>query len=119
MKKLLLLFTLVFFCTTIYSQDTKLPKIETKGDLQEVTIFYKSGAIMQHGYFTKDGKLHSSWESYNEDGTPKCFTTYNYGLKVGVWTYWNKDKITKVVYNDNKIVKIEESEIPDKLKSNY
>lgn len=110
---------LLFFGTIIYAQDTKLPKTETKGDLQEVTLFYQDGSIMQHGFYTKDGKLHASWESYNLDGSPKCYATYNYGVKVGVWTYWNKNKITKIEYDNDKIVKIEEVEIPHKPKNSY
>lgn len=119
MKNLLLVFTLLFFCTTINAQESNLRKIETKGELQEVTLYYENGAIMQHGFYTKDGKLHASWESYNLDGTPKCYATYNYGVKVGNWTYWNKNKITKIEYDNNKIIKVEETEIPDKPKNNY
>ena len=63
---------------------------------------------MQHGFYTKEGKLHGSWESYNSDGSKKCFATYNYGLKVGVWTYWNMHKITKIEYDNDNILKIEE-----------
>lgn len=119
MKKLLLLFTLLFISTIIYSQDSKLRKTETKGELKEVTLFYENGTIMQHGFYTEAGELHASWESYNLDGTPKCYATYNYGAKVGVWTYWNKNKITKIEYDNNKIVKVEEFDIPDKPKNNY
>lgn len=119
MKNLLLVFTLLFFCSFTSAQEIKLPKTETKGDLQEVTLYYQDGSIMQHGFYTKDGKLHASWESYNLDGTPKCYATYNYGVKVGVWTYWNENKITKIEYDNNKIVKIEESDIPPKPKNSY
>lgn len=115
----MLIFTLLLFCTAIYSQNTKLPKTETKGDLQEVTLYYENGSIMQHGFYTKDGKLHASWESYNSDGSPKCYATYNYGVKVGVWTYWNENKITKIEYDNDKIVKIEEVEIPNKPINSY
>ena len=63
---------------------------------------------MQHGFYTKEGKLHGAWESYNLDGSKKCDATYNNGAKVGTWTYWNQGKITKIEYDNDKVVKIEE-----------
>jgi len=119
MKKLLLLATLLLFTNTIYSQESELRKIEKKGDLQEVTLYYENGAIMQHGFYTEDGKLHASWESYNIDGSRKCIATYNFGVKVGVWTYWNKNKITKVEYDNNKIVSVKESDEETSTKKDY
>ena len=119
MKNLVLFITVLFFDISSYSQNTQLPKTETKGNLQEVTIYYENGAIMQHGFYTKEGKLHGSWESYNSDGSKKCFATYNYGLKVGVWTYWNMHKITKIEYDNDNILKIEEINIREQDKNNY
>lgn len=119
MKKLLLIFTLLLFSVSIYSQTKYLPKTETKGDLQEITLYYENGAIMQHGFYTKEGKLHASWESYNLDGTRKCLATYNYGVKIGTWTYWNDNKVTKIEYDNNKVVKIEEFEVKDLPKTSY
>lgn len=119
MKNLLVALMFIFFIPTLYSQNTNLPKTEAKGDLQEVTLYYENGAIMQHGFYTKDGKLHASWESYNLDGSRKCYATYNKGVKVGTWIYWTDTKITKIEYDNNKIVKIEESTITDKPKNNY
>jgi len=115
MKKIALLIILLITTSNIYSQNTTLKKIEVKGDLTEVTFYYKDGVIMQHGFYTKDGKLHASWESYNPDGSLKCYATYNYGLKVGVWIYWKEDKITKITYDNNKIIDIEEVDV---VKSN-
>ena len=119
MKNLLFTLAFIFFIPALYSQNKNLPKTETKGTLQEVTLYYENGTIMQHGFYTKEGKLHASWESYNEDGSRKCYATYNNGVKVGTWIYWADNKITKIEYDNNKIVKIEESKITDKPKNNY
>jgi len=118
MKKII--FTLiVLFCTSsTYSQNNKLQKTEIKGDLIEVTLYYENGTIMQHGFYTEDGKLHESWEFYNSNGSRKCVATYNYGEKVGVWTYWNGNKITKLTYENNKIINIEEFNADDRIKNN-
>ncbi len=119
MKNLLLFFVLLFLSISTYSQTKYLPKTETKGNLQEITLYYENGTIMQHGFYTKEGKLHASWESYNADGTRKCLATYNNGVKVGVWTYWNKDKVTKITYENNKVLKIEEFDAKELIKNTY
>jgi len=118
MKKLLFIFGLLLFTSIIYSQNNKLQKTEIKGDLTEVTLYYENGTIMQHGFYTAEGKLHASWESYNQDGTRKCIATYNYGVKVGIWTYWNENKMTKVTYDNNKIIDIKEVINDKKIENN-
>ena len=80
-------------------------------------MYYENGTIMQHGFYTADSKLHASWESYNMDGSRKCVATYNYGIKVGVWTYYKDNKITKLTYDSNKIVNIEEFNANEKVKN--
>lgn len=119
MKKFLFILAVLLFSVSVFSQTKYLPKTETKGDLQEITLYYENGAVMQHGFYTKEGKLHASWESYNVDGSRKCLATYNNGAKVGVWTYWNKDKVTKIEYENNIVLKIEEFEAKELTKNTY
>ncbi|MFK5958350.1 MAG: hypothetical protein QM495_05685 [Lutibacter sp.] len=119
MKNILLLIAIIFLTLTSYSQENELMKIEKKGNLQEVTLYYENGAIMQHGFYTEDGKLHASWESYNIDGSRKCIATYNFGVKVGIWTYWNNNKITKVEYDNNKIISIKEVDKGTSIKKDF
>lgn len=108
MKKLLILLGFVLFGLHVDAQNKTYRKIEPIGDLFEVTIFYASGQIMQHGFLTENNELHASWESYYENGNLKCIATYDHGIKVGTWFYFYFDKRTKVVYEDNKIVSVEE-----------
>ena len=91
-----------------FSQGKSNQKIEPVGDLLEVTIYYDDGTIMQHGFMTKEKKLHASWESYYQNGNRKCVAIYDNGKKVGTWYYWFMDKKTKVVYENNKIIEVEE-----------
>lgn len=101
------LFTLFLFLAVGFSaqaQEENLKKIEIKGDLTEVTLFYETGEIMQHGFYNKSGELHGGWESYNRKGEMTCYATYNHGVKVGIWTYWNDKEITKITYNENEVV---------------
>lgn len=108
MKKLLIFIGIVLLGLSAEAQTRTNQKIEPIGDLFEVTIFYDSGQIMQHGFLNNANELHASWESYYENGNLKCIATYNNGVKVGTWFYYYYDKKTKVIYDNNKIVKVEE-----------
>ena len=111
MKRMMILLILSFFSVFVFSQDRKNQKIEAIGDLFEVTIYYENGSVMQHGFLTKENELHASWESYYDNGNRKCIALYDHGAKIGTWYYWFMDKKTKVVYEDNKIIEVEEMEI--------
>lgn len=119
MKNLISFLLFIFVSFIVNAQNTPLPKTETKGNLQEITLYYENGSIMQHGFYTKEGKLHASWESFNLDGSRQCYATYNNGSKVGIWTYWSKDKITKIEYDNDKVIKVEEFAIKPENKNNY
>ncbi|UCE94906.1 MAG: hypothetical protein JSV73_06485 [Flavobacteriaceae bacterium] len=107
MRKIMIL--LFVLCASVsFSQEKSNQKIEPIGDLFEVTVYYDDGSIMQHGFMTKEKKLHASWESYYPNGNRKCVAIYDNGDKVGTWYYWFMDKKTKVVYEKNKIVEVEE-----------
>jgi len=108
MKNIFISVIFVLCTTFLFSQERKNQKIEPIGDLFEVTIYYDDGAIMQHGFLTKDNELHASWESYYQNGNRKCVAIYDHGQKVGTWYYWFLDKKTKVVYENNKIVSVED-----------
>ena len=111
MNKIVVVFALLLFTSFSFSQNNEIKKIKKVGSLYDVTIYYKSGQIMQHGFLTEDEKLHASWESYYPNGNRKCVAIYDHGDKVGTWYYWFMDKKTKVVYNKNKIVKVEEIDL--------
>lgn len=108
MTKLLTLVSCILFTSFIYSQDDDNRKVVPVGDMFEVTIYYDNGSIMQHGFLSKDLNLHASWESYYIDGRKKCYATYNEGIKVGTWYYWYDNKITKVQYENNKVISVED-----------
>jgi antitoxin component YwqK of YwqJK toxin-antitoxin module len=108
MKKIVCLLSFLLFSSFIYTQEFEKRKVVPVGDMFEVTIFYDNGNIMQHGFLSKDLKLHASWESYYEDGRKKCYATYNEGIKVGVWYYWYDNKITKVEYENNSVINVED-----------
>jgi len=118
MKNIYILFVFIFITSLSFAQNAKPPKTEKKGKLTEVTIFYDSGEIMQHGFYTRSGKLHGGWESYYEDSSLKCIAFYDKDVKVGTWTYFYKNKKTNVVYNNNKIISVIEIELDSKNLNN-
>ena len=71
MKKIIISLFFVISCNFSFSQEAKNQKIEPIGDLLEVTIYYDDGAIMQHGFMTKDHKLHASWKAITLMATEK------------------------------------------------
>ena len=110
MKKIILIIALLLSSQFANAQSEDTIKMVKQGELTEVTIYYNNGNIMQHGYLTSDNKLQDVWESYYEDGKKKCDATYNKGEKVGIWFYYYNDRTTKVTYDKNKIVNVEELE---------
>ena len=118
MKKLFLTLILLFSTSIFFAQENIIQKEKAKNDLTEVTIYYESGNVMQHGFYTSESKLHGSWESYYSNGQKKCIAFYNNGIKTGIWTYWNKDKISKVTYKNDTIVNIEEINAEERIKNN-
>ena len=108
MKRFFLIVALFFTFQLVNAQTEDTVKMVKQGSLFEVTIYYDNGKVMQHGFLTPDNKLHASWESYYEDGSKKCVATYDKGVKTGLWYYYYNDKIKKVWYEKNKIVKVEE-----------
>lgn len=119
MKNAILTIAFLLLSITGYAQESKLQKKEAKNGLTEVTIYYENGNIMQHGFYNSQSELHGSWESYNFNGSKKCIANYNKGIKIGVWTYWSKDKITKITYDNDKIISIEESNLDENIKNNF
>jgi antitoxin component YwqK of YwqJK toxin-antitoxin module len=116
MKKLILTIFLIFTVFLGFSQKAELKKIESKGNLQQVTLFYENGTVMQQGFYTNDGKLHGCWESFFKNGSRQCVAFYDKGVKVGTWMYYSPHKRTKVIYEKNKIVSVEELEPEQKEK---
>jgi len=111
MKKFASLILLLIFTSITIAQNKEIKKIEKIGkDLYEVSIYYENGNLMQHGFLSKNDKLHAQWDSYNEDGSKKCVGFYNNGIKVGTWFYWDKNIGKRVTYQNNKIVNVEELE---------
>jgi len=117
MRKFTITICLIMFGLYSNAQNEIIEKVKVTNELTEVNIYYENGALMQHGFYTKKGELHNSWESYYSNGSKKCLAFYKEGVKVGIWTYWNEGIISKVEYKNNKIVSIKEFKESEILKT--
>ncbi|MBZ9652364.1 toxin-antitoxin system YwqK family antitoxin [Psychroflexus montanilacus] len=91
---------------TLFAQtENNLVKTEKVGDLEKVMIYYESGELHQIG-FIKNDKLHGDWQSFDKDGNKTVEATYNKGMKVGKWTFWNNGEKTEVNYNNSRIAEV-------------
>lgn len=96
-------------CTVfMYSQDKKAPTVEKQGDITEVTYYYDSGEVEQHGFFNKDGKVHGVWTSYDLGGNKVAVGSYDNGKKVGKWFFWTDDTLKEVDFRDSRITSVSE-----------
>ena len=104
MKKIVIVFALVFGFSTIQAQEKNKKDIYVQnGDLIEATLHFDTGEISQTGFYTKDGKVTGQWISYNRDGDKTATAAYNNGNKVGNWFFWSGDKLTEVHYSNSKV----------------
>ena len=101
---------LMLFCLTAYSQEQKIDYKKINNDLIKATYYFAdNNAVVEHeGFFNTNEKLHGMWISYDEEGNKTAIANYRNGVKEGVWTYFKKDKINLVTYQNNKITKVEE-----------
>ena len=93
MKKIIVLLTLVFVCTTAFGQREKELKLNEKTNLIEATYYHENGVVSQEGTFNLDRKLHGDWISYNEKGEKISEGTYNNGAKTGKWHFWSDGEL--------------------------
>ena len=105
MKKVAFIFVLLL--TIIASGQTVNKTQSVEGnDLIKVKYFHDNGALSQEGFFNKKGLLDGVWKSYDENGKKLCVGTYNNGVKVGKWMFWQKNILKEVDFVDNAIVNI-------------
>ena len=109
MKTLFKLVVLLFFVTA-FSQEQKVDYKKINNDLVKATYYFvdNSDIIQREGFFNSNNQLQGMWVSYDINGNKKVIAYYDKNKKVGVWTYFNEDKINFVTYKENKLIGIEE-----------
>jgi antitoxin component YwqK of YwqJK toxin-antitoxin module len=74
--------------------------------LVKATYYNEDGSISSQGFF-KDKKLTGEWVRFDQKGEKTQVGYYKEGKKVGVWSFWKKDMLRQVSYNDNTIVSVQ------------
>jgi antitoxin component YwqK of YwqJK toxin-antitoxin module len=100
MKKIIFAAALLF-AGMLSAQNVK-PHHEIENTVIKSTYYYDNGAVRQTGFY-KDGKLHGTWISYNEDGTKQALGEYENGKKTGKWFFWTGATLSEVDYNNSQI----------------
>lgn len=109
MKKIAILLMFALSLTGVYAQQKKEQKLNKETNLIEVTYYHNNDQISQEGTFNLEGKLHGNWISYDEQGVKITEGSYNKGIKTGKWYFWSGDKVKEIIFDNNSIASITES----------
>ncbi|AEH00593.1 toxin-antitoxin system YwqK family antitoxin [Lacinutrix sp. 5H-3-7-4] len=116
MRNILTVLMLLAFTIT-YAQEVK-PKFEKNGDQTEATFYHDNGEVAQKGLFNKNNKLQGVWTSFDAQGNKVASGTYNNGVKVGKWFFWNNETLKEVDYINNAIANVSEWQTKDRVADN-
>lgn len=105
MKKLILIFAVLFTTGLIAQEITYKPTLEKEGKLTKATYYHDNGEIAQIGYYL-NGKVHGEWIAFNRDGKKIAMAEYEKGKKTGKWFFWNGDTLSEVNYENNKVATV-------------
>lgn len=110
MKKIILILVLVFTGSSAFSQSDLIKSKKNiyilNGNQIEATLFHDNGEIAQTGFYTKDNKLQGEWVSYDRAGNKTAVASYDNGVKVGTWTFFQGDEKKEVKYVDAVIAEV-------------
>jgi len=117
MKTILSAVLLMFICSMSHAQVNDI-KVETTGELTEVTYYHDNGEIQQTGYFNEEGKLDGVWKSYDISGKKIAVGNYKNGRKVGKWFFWTDNSLNEVDFIDSRIINVSEWKNKTKVVTN-
>ena len=102
---------MIFFVTALLVQFTcaqeqnKNQYVET-GDTIQATLYHDNGMVAQTGFYTKANVLDGVWISYDVKGNKTAVASYDNGVKVGTWLFYQGETIKEVSYNKSDITQV-------------
>ena len=102
-----------FLLSTLSAQSIGQETFKIEGDLISAKYFHSSGALAQTGTYNLSNELHGLWTSYDLKGQKLAQGQYFNGKKVGLWSFYNNDRLILVEYDDSKIAQVTRLEIND------
>jgi len=113
MKKVLILFVVLFSASMVTAQERVKDTFKDNGDLIEATLYHDNGVVAQTGFYTKKNKLQGEWTSYNQEGVKTAVANYENGDKVGTWKFYQGAIVKEVIYSNAKIAKVNTYQVLD------
>jgi len=103
MKKLFFLIFSVFFTQQLLSQTVTYTDSDNNGIIEYLKKS-EDGSIIERGFYFNE-KPYGTWKSYWENGNLRCIAQFKYGLRYGVWKFYDFDgKLQhEVTYEDNRV----------------
>lgn len=89
-----------------YSQNERSLTLNEETNLIEATFTNTEGVIVQTGSYTKTGKLHGDWISYDAEGKKTVAAKYDNGVKTGKWFFWSDTTLREVDYSNNSVANV-------------
>ena len=107
MRKIVCTMVVVLMAAFAYGQKDKDLVMNEDTGLIEAVYYHDNGVVSQKGTFNLDRKLHGEWISYNEQGDKIAQGSYEKGLRIGTWTFWQEGTMKKVEYNNNAVASVD------------
>lgn len=105
MKKILFAGLLLSAGVLSAQTQTNDHKFSVENNIVKATYYYDNGNVKQEGFY-KDGKLHGSWTSFNENGTKQSMGEYANGMKAGKWFFWTGATLNEVSFADSRVAEV-------------
>lgn len=113
MKNLSLTIALMMMFTIVNAQSENKNSFTIEGQEIIAKFYHDNGVIAQTGTYNLRNELHGLWTSYNDKGEKQSQGQYFNGKKVGLWSFYNNDRLILVEYDDSKIAQVTRLEIND------
>ena len=112
MKKTMLLL-LTFVVQFTFAQLHKNNQYVADGDTIKATLYHDNGMVAQTGFYTKYNVLDGHWISYDAQGNTTAVASYDKGVKVGTWMFYQGDSIKQVTYQNSDIAEVKTWSVTD------
>lgn len=113
MKNLTLTIALSMLLTVVNAQSEHKNSFVIEGEQIIAKFYHDNGTVAQTGTYNLRNKLHGLWTSYNDKGEKQSQGQYFNGKKVGLWSFYNNDRLILVEYDTSKIAQVTHLEIND------
>lgn len=109
----MMIFAMVLAVQFTFAQDDTKNEYVLNGDTIEATLYHDNGMIAQTGFYTSDNKLDGEWISYDTEGNKTAVASYDKGVKVGTWMFYQGDTIKEVSYANSDIAEVKTWTVTD------